>query len=149
MGIKIEYWDRAFFSYLQAADQRPFVWGEFDCCLFAADAVQAMTDQDPAASIRGTYSDAVAAAAVIANYGGIAELAEAFFLPMGAIEIMPLFARRGDVVRLVMPVFEDAFAECGGICTGRDVAFLTDSGTRSVSLVAAAAKLSARVWSFD
>ncbi|QPG06566.1 hypothetical protein IT774_05175 [Salinimonas marina] len=48
---------------------RPFEWGKFDCCLFAADAVQLITGQDYAAPFRGTYTTQLGAARSLKRYG--------------------------------------------------------------------------------
>lgn len=42
-------------SFLFDNRSRPFVWGNWDCCLFAADAVLALTGVDHAATFRGRY----------------------------------------------------------------------------------------------
>lgn len=49
-------WHQHLAQTLQAAMTRPFSWGEHDCCLFAADCVQAVTGVDVAADFRGTYT---------------------------------------------------------------------------------------------
>lgn len=53
----------------------PFAWGVHDCCLFAADAVLAVTGHDPAADLRGTYRTAAEAVVALARAGGLAGLA--------------------------------------------------------------------------
>ena len=76
----------------QRLDQ-PFAWGERDCCLWAADAVQAVTGVDPATGLRGTYATAYGAARVLHEQGGLAALCERH---LGA-EILPAQAQVGDV----------------------------------------------------
>lgn len=62
--------------------------------LFAANVVQAMTGDDPAAQLRGTYSDERSALKTIARYGSLHALAMACFgAPSDAI-----CAKRGDIV---------------------------------------------------
>lgn len=56
---------------------KPFKWGEQDCALFAADCVQAVTGDDLAATLRGTYSTALAAARILESWGGLEALATA------------------------------------------------------------------------
>lgn len=75
---------------------RPFVWGEWDCALWAATAVEVMTDVDFAAPYRGTYSGATECAVRLRDEGPgslyglcVANLGE----PIHAAR-----ARRGDVV---------------------------------------------------
>lgn len=84
---------RVRFDALIAQRQRaPFAWGQHDCCLFAADAVLALTGSDPAAAWRGAYSDAAGAARLLAELGGVRAIAAAH-----GREIRPLAARLGDV----------------------------------------------------
>lgn len=49
----------------------PFEWGARDCCLWAADVVQAVTGYDPCEDLRGTYSTAEQAPDVIKRVRGI------------------------------------------------------------------------------
>ncbi|MGA9851835.1 MAG: hypothetical protein WBR15_02770 [Gammaproteobacteria bacterium] len=88
-------------------------WGVNDCCLFAADAVLAMTGEDKAAALRGTYSNREEAYKIIATYGGLAGLLTHFLgEPKG-----PLCARRGDIVLFTAPNGLD----CIGVCTGTTI----------------------------
>ncbi len=72
----------------------PFEWGSNDCCLFAADIVQAITGHDFAASFRGTYSDAFGASSLLGSLGGIVKIASDRF-----DEIEIAFAQIGDIGR--------------------------------------------------
>jgi len=45
-------WPERLLAALAAARDRPFRWGEHDCCLFAADLIEAVTGVDPAAAFR-------------------------------------------------------------------------------------------------
>lgn len=42
-------------SLIARWEARPFAWGSADCAIFGADAIQALTGDDPAASYRGKY----------------------------------------------------------------------------------------------
>lgn len=87
----------------------PFEWGRNDCCLFAADAVLAMTGEDPAASLRG-YSSALAAQRLIDEAGGLQALAsQALGEP-----VSQLMAGVGDVV-LLTNEGRELLAICNGI----------------------------------
>ena len=88
---------------------RPFVWGQQDCALFAADCMASCTGEDPAAELRGTYRDAVGAAAVIRRLGGLAEIAAA----RAGEEVPPSMAQLGDV-GLVSSAGRDCLAVCAG-----------------------------------
>lgn len=74
----------------------PIAWGERDCLLFCADAVRAMLDHDPAASLRGTYTTEQGALEIVENAGGMAALIT-LQLETAPYE-NPNFAKRGDIV---------------------------------------------------
>lgn len=87
----------------------PFAWGVNDCCLFAADAVLALTGKDVAADVRGSYSDALGAARIIDARGGLSAIATA---ALGA-SVLPVFAAVGDVV-LLLNEGREMLAICNG-----------------------------------
>lgn len=71
----------------------PFEWGVRDCCLWAADVVLAVTGHDPAADLRGTYSSADGAPAIIKRLRGIPAACADRLGP----EVLPALAQVGDV----------------------------------------------------
>jgi len=144
--MRKEHWERSFFDYLLAAETRPFLWGQFDCCLFVAGAAQSVTGIDVTQDFPPFYSDEEGAREYLAKMGGLPDLFDAAFLPLGAARISPLYAKRGDIMLLELPSGE-GFEMMGAVVMGRDVTFLTDQGMRSVSLPVAAG-LSAQAWSF-
>lgn len=73
----------------------PFAWGRNDCALFAADAVQAITGVDLAASLRG-YRGPRQALRVLAAHGGVRGIAAR---ALGASQ-PATDAREGDVALL-------------------------------------------------
>jgi len=98
-----EHWDtRALHGFLLSRAETPFVWGQHDCALFAADAIEAMTGVDIAADFRGKYSDEAGAKLTMRSVAHAATLAEAAAYcarKHGLAEWpFPLFARRGDLV---------------------------------------------------
>lgn len=148
MAVRKEGWERALFDYIKAARKRPFSWGEFDCCLFAADVIEILTGIDPAVDFRGRYETAAGALRVMKKEGGdIDGLAEKIF---PALDIWPLpsprLARRGDILRLVIPGTLPAFGGMGAVCLGASVAVLTDDGMMSVPLTLAAREFAAKAW---
>lgn len=48
-------WRTLLAAYVEQVAHKPFAWGEHDCALFAAGAVEAMTGEDIAAGYRGRY----------------------------------------------------------------------------------------------
>jgi hypothetical protein len=89
---RLKDWPSRLAALVAAARARPFEWGTHDCCLWAADAVQALTGRDPAAKWRGTYSTEVGAFRVVLALGGLPVIAA-----LGGTEIPTALAITGDV----------------------------------------------------
>lgn len=94
---RLEAWPGRLVAFIDERRAMPFAWGSNDCCLFAADAVAAITGVDAARKWRG-YKTARGAASRIREARGIARLVETAAARHGWPEIAPAFARRGDVV---------------------------------------------------
>lgn len=101
-------WQLRLAAFVQERASMPFEWGRNDCCLFAADAVQAMTGGDPAAPMRG-YSSALGAQRLIEEAGGLLELVSQYL----GDPVSPHMAGVGDVVLLV-----NEGRDLLGICNG-------------------------------
>ena len=88
-------WEDRLHTYLARWVDAEFEWGEADCALFAAGAVEAMTGVDPATEFRGQYdSRADAARALRAmGEGTLLRTIRAKFK-----EKPHAFARRGDLI---------------------------------------------------
>jgi len=93
MRRKID-WRPALLAYMQATAPKPFIWGEHDCALFAAGAVEAMTGEDFAAPYRGRYTTLLGGLRVLRRDGFTdqAALAASLFE-----EIPPAMAGVGDI----------------------------------------------------
>ncbi len=86
-------WAKRLHEAIQAAIERPFLWGENDCCLFAADCCAAVCGVDPAADYRGRYTTETGAKRALAKRHGSLEAAwDACFQ-----RVEPAMAQRGDV----------------------------------------------------
>ncbi len=96
MTARLIDWPELLAAFVESRRDAPFSWGGNDCCLFAADAVQAMTGTDPAADVRGTYSTALAAAHLLDELGGVEAIAAARLGP----EVPVALAGRGDAVAI-------------------------------------------------
>lgn len=103
-------WPERLAAFVEGRRFTPFVWGGNDCCLFAADAVLAITGTDLALDHRGRYADARGALEIVGAPGGLAGLVD---LPGRD----PGLARRGDVV-----LAEMQGREVLGVCVGADYA---------------------------
>lgn len=93
-----EDWPEKLAEELRASLSRKFEWGVFDCCLFAANCIRAMTDVDVAENIRGKYKTKHGALRVVRSFGSIEKLADAYATTGGFEEVKKEFLRRGDIV---------------------------------------------------
>ena len=116
-------WTTQLHNTIKAASERPFSWGEFDCCLFAADCCIAICGIDPAASYRGRYTTEIGAKRVLRNTHGSLEGAwDACF------QRVPVAMRqRGDVV-----LFDSENGRCVGVVWANAIWAVTDEGVHRV-----------------
>lgn len=117
-------WPQRLDAAIEAARSRCFAYGEFDCYLFAADTVLAITGVDLAASFRGQYDSPVSAARILAGYGSM----EAIATSLLGEPVHPARARRGDVVLAQLPIPDGETGDCAGVCTGHYFAFAQPQG---------------------
>lgn len=82
-------------TYLQAAQTKKFVWGEHDCCLFAANFILSVTGEDPAVGFRNHYSTEIGSKRILKKHGleDLMALLDSKFP-----RILLTQAKRGDVV---------------------------------------------------
>lgn len=119
-------WQGCLTVYLAKVAHAPFRPGRFDCALFAAGAVQAMTGHDLAAPWRGVYGDLDSGRAAL-EAGGVTALA-GLVAPYFA-EIAIDQARAGDLAIIAGRDGHDAFAVVQG-------SFLYAVGARGLDRVA-------------
>ncbi len=108
-----EGWEKRLAELVQARMSMPFCWGTFDCVLFAADVVQALTGEDLAAAFRGRYSTELGARRKMLHMFGadVQSVVMRYRFP----EILPAAARRGD-----LGVFDGSGGQTVAVCLGRD-----------------------------
>ena len=121
-----EDWPLRLDRVICAVRYRPFIWGDFDCCLFPADAVDAVCGTEIAAGWRGRYKTAKGAVRLLRRAGGIDKV-------MAGIgpEIPPLMAQRADVVALPASAAAAIGETTGlilGICLGDRIASVAPDG---------------------
>lgn len=96
---RCEDWPARLDAVLSAARRRPHVWGDHDCCLFGADARDAICgiapDRGIAAHYRGRYKTVRGARGLLKRLGGINGL-----MQLAGPEIPVAMAQRGDLVLL-------------------------------------------------
>lgn len=94
--MRVRDWEQRLSAFVAERMQMPFEWGRNDCCLFAADAVKAMTGTDHAAGLR-VHTSALEAVRLVEQRGGLRQIATD---ALGE-SVSPLMATVGDVVVLV------------------------------------------------
>ncbi len=105
-------WHNRLIAVIRAAEKRPFLWGEHDCCLFAADCAEAMTGDNFAEGWRGTYDSETGAKKALLRGGGSLEKVLAKYLD----EVPVKMAQRGDIA-----IVENAGTQCAGVIYGGGV----------------------------
>jgi hypothetical protein len=113
--MRHEDWEKRLNEFLDTVG--PFEWGTNDCCLFAANAVLAMTGEDYAKPYRG-YKTAKGALSRLKDIGVAGVATNALGAPKA-----PLFAQRGDVVS-----FDAGDGIALGVCIGAKIAAVGQDG---------------------
>jgi hypothetical protein len=135
---RTDHWaTRELHKFLEDNAGTKFQWGFWDCALFSANAIEAMTGVDIASEFRGEYSDQASAAAAIARITGVengtVEDAAAYCAAKhGLVELEhPLMAQRGDLV-----VLEDSGRIIAGIVhlTGRHIVAAGEHGLKRIPI---------------
>jgi len=112
-------WASKLHEHIAANASSRFSWGDNDCCLFVARAVDVICDTEHATSLASRYHDEATAKEYIAQSGGIAAAVDTFIGPHKT-EGRPM---RGDVV-----LFSGSNGETLGICIGKHIASVGQSG---------------------
>ena len=93
---------RELHAHFLSHEETPFKWGLNDCCLSAADAIQAMTGTDIATDFRGRYSTQLGSVIAIKAVTGGTSIEDAVTFCAAKHELVewlsPLLAQRGDLV---------------------------------------------------
>ncbi|MBB6144708.1 hypothetical protein HNQ77_002664 [Silvibacterium bohemicum] len=133
---KDNHWHtRLYHPWLMEVANKPFKWGEWDCCLAAADGIKVQTGVDIAADFRGKYTDQASAFATIKAITGGSTVADAAAYCANKFGLSewkyPLMAQRGDLV-----VVEDAGNLVAGLVhlNGRHVVVVAEDGLHRVSI---------------
>lgn len=125
-------WAERLARYLSTAARRRFEWGEHDCALFAAGAIQALREVDVANDLRTYRSEHGAARVLAANdCDGVEQIADKIAAEYGFEEIPVLRAQRGDVVVADL----EAGPTLGVVdMTGRRAVFAAEKGLAHLEL---------------
>lgn len=122
--MRVHNWSLRLAETFEKAEKQSFVYGTFDCALFAADCVLAVTGVDYAADLRG-YTSKIDAYRIVAGYGSLEAMITTL---LNREPVHPAFAGRCDVVLGTPRLREDETGECIGICTGVLIAYPKEVG---------------------
>ena len=92
--MRVHNWHIHLAHFIEDRRDKPFSWGEHDCCLFCADAAVLICGTDPAEPYRGKYHDGPTAWQALHEFGDgtIAGAWSACFQTIPTKEV-----QRGDV----------------------------------------------------
>ena len=123
-------WQAILFDAVRAAKQNEFKYGKHDCCLAAANIVQAITDVDLMEGFRGKYRSAAGAARWIKSEGctTLTDAVGARVIAAGGEAIGPAYAGTGDIVITDKAIHDQIQGEAVGICVGRKFLFPGETG---------------------
>jgi hypothetical protein len=110
---------------------RPWQWGEADCCTAACDVFLRLTDIDPMAALRGRYRTRGQAYAVIRDMGGFEAMADTLAAQAGLTAVAD--GQPGDIGVGILPGGRRALVVC--IAPGR-YAGKTQTGFTTIADVA-------------
>ena len=114
-------------AYIEACRNRPHHMLEFNCAFFAAGAVEAVTGENPVATLRVEVASLRDVAEALKQNDGVGGLARKYF---GRDMLPPLLAHRGDVV-----IKEGTDGDTLGVCVGDHALFLTEDGLQRRDLL--------------
>lgn len=127
---KLPDWKTRLSRYMLAVMHKPFAYGEHDCALLWAGAIEAMTGQDLAAEWRGRYTTRLGGLRHLrkAGHDDHIALVEALFQKMQN----PRFAQVGD---LAVINTDDGMGS--GVITGPFIAALGEAGMQMLPMTQA------------
>jgi hypothetical protein len=134
--MRVENWPSRLNDVIQAAEGRPFSWGDWDCGAFVGACVEAVTGSNPMQPFAGQWdSETGMLRALAAGYGG--SLEQFWTAALGGDPVPVVMAGRGDVVL----VQDDDGVTASGIVdlSGERVACLSLDGLEFARLSAAIA----------
>ena len=115
---RIKGWEQAYVRFTISCLRRSWEWSQFDCCMFAADGIKAVTGEDFGAPYRGQYETESEAYEFLASLG-YADLGALASSRLPEIlqdgEPAPSLARRCDIV---LTPTRDGRGQALAICDG-------------------------------
>ena len=124
--MRVDNWPRKLDDVIRAASERPFSYGDHDCCQFVVAAIEAITGKDTRTSRVTGYRTAQGAAKTVARFGGLTAMIQALCAQHGFAEVPTAMAQRGDVMLIPEPAC--GFDGMVGIRTTGGVAVAAPAG---------------------
>lgn len=124
---RFEDWPEQLNRFIAANRNRPLEWGQWDCCLFPAAVIDAITGVDLAVKWRGTYRDELGALRLLAAFGSMEAMATSM---LGAPRESQRHGQRGDVAIFIPPIVKptDKGRPNGAVVVGRDALVFNEAG---------------------
>lgn len=118
---RFEDWPTRLADAIAGRQDMPFAEGKHDCCLAAADVIEAMTGVDLMADFRGRYRSAAGAHRLLVSEGKGTLLKTLISLvpAHGGKKIPKAFASKGDLVMTKKAVHDECMGQACGICVGQ------------------------------
>ncbi|WP_374797259.1 DUF6950 family protein [Paracoccus sp. p3-h83] len=134
--MRVYNWEARLAAYVARVAREGFAWGQHDCALFAAGAVEAVTGIDPAADWRGRYSSFEGGVKLIrkAGFSDHIAAARAWFPKVSRAEVMP-----GDLA-----VIDTGAGSAVSVVQGEMLYVLTEAGLGLIPAEQAASFLAVR-----
>ena len=127
--MRLPDWLDSTTRYLEACRDKPFAWGEHDCCLFAADVAKRSTGIDYAQNFRGHYTTERGALRALRRYGE-GNLPDTITQYLGDA-VPPLLLRRGDVALMKV---DGLIGYAVGVCWVGGLVYVGQRGLVSMPL---------------
>ena len=119
-------WNERLQALVQERTKAPFVWGQHDCSLWAADCILALTGEDLACSYRGKYTSAKSALRLIKASGPFRQPVDIFDFVLGERRHRAM-AKLGDIVALEGSDVVPGMGMAMGLCYGAHSLFVGSS----------------------
>lgn len=128
-------WQTKLSDFIRKVDKKEFDFPTWNCAIFAADAVKAITNKDPLKDIRGKFNNEIGASKKIKSIYDVKTVQELFKKQLNTTLKPIAFARIGDIVfmsnnasDLDLPIDTKLFGPIPGLCYGQQSYFVGENG---------------------
>lgn len=100
---RVSNWPAVLLDFLEEKRTQHFNWQNNNCCLFACDWIKRLTGIDPAVGLRKRIKSEEDAKAILAEFGGVEQIAADRCALHLWPEVPVLYALRGDIAMIMTP----------------------------------------------